>query len=339
MNKRMEDIKNKYIKREATNSEKELLFRHLDDNPQELSTFVKEEIDETFSAFPNEDAPENRVAQMMGSIRKKSFSYNFYKIAAILAIPLIGMVVYQYLHFTSKIESLENKAFSEVYIAPVQRGTTFEYTVNPGVKGLINLPDGSKVWLNSNSTLKCPQQFGNDKRELELSGEGYFQVESNPQWPMHIKTSAGYQVKVTGTEFNLSSYSNDKVLKLTMVSGTVTLISDRDKSELEVNKLQAIIVPVNSEIKSKDIVKANIHLNTGWKNGLLIFDNTPMDEVIKKMERWFGVKIIAEGQSVLNNRFTGEFDSESLIQVLEFMKITSNIKFSVKEKTYTLSEK
>jgi ferric-dicitrate binding protein FerR (iron transport regulator) len=124
-----------------------------------------------------------------------------------------------------------------------------------------------------------------------------------------------------------------------MVSGTVTLISDRDKSELEVNKLQAIIVPVNSEIKSKDIVKANIHLNTGWKNGLLIFDNTPMDEVIKKMERWFGVKIIAEGQSVLNNRFTGEFESESLIQVLEFMKITSNIKFSVKEKTYTLSEK
>ena len=124
-----------------------------------------------------------------------------------------------------------------------------------------------------------------------------------------------------------------------MVSGTVKLINEKSQTELEVNRLEEVVVPVYSEVKANDIVKANVHLNTGWKNGLLIFDNTPMDEVVKKMERWFGIKIFVKDSTLLNNRFTGEFESESAIQVLEFMRITSNIGFSVKDRTYTLSVK
>lgn len=339
MNNRMEDIKKKYIKRTASDSEKELLFRHLEQNPEEFSQFLKMEVDETFSGMPDEDAPERMVVRMMNSIRKNGLMYKLYRIAAVIAIPLVGLVIYQYIHFSGKIDQLEKGVLTTSVITPVQKESTFEYTVNPGVKGLINLPDGSKVWLNSNSTLKCPQQFDGDKRELELSGEGYFQVESNPEWPMHIKTNSGYTVKVTGTEFNLSTYSNDKVLKLTMVSGSVKLINEKSQTELEVNRLEEVVVPVYSEVKANDIVKANVHLNTGWKNGLLIFDNTPMDEVVKKMERWFGIKIFVKDSTLLNNRFTGEFESESAIQVLEFMRITSNIGFSVKDRTYTLSVK
>jgi len=335
----MEDIKRRYIKRIATDSEKELLFRHLEENPEEMKGFVEMEVDETFSGMPNEDAPEIMVRRMINHTGKKDSLYKLYRVAAILAIPLLAMVIYQYIYFSGKIESFENVNQKTAVVIPEQKGSTFEYTVNAGVKGLINLPDGSKVWLNSNSTLKCPQQFSGDKRDIELSGEGYFQVESNPEWPMYIKTGAGYVVKVTGTEFNLSSYSNDKVLKLTMVSGKVKLVNQKDNTELEVSKLQEVIVPVHGEVKSTNIAKANIHLNTGWKNGLLIFDNTPMDEVIKKMERWFGAKIFVKDSTLLSNRFTGEFNSESLVQVLDFMRITSDIQFSVKEKTYTLSLK
>ena len=113
-----------------------------------------------------------------GQTPQENFCSVFYRIAALLALPLLGLIIYQYFHFSNQINILEQKNLADSQIVPVQKGSTFEYKVNPGVKGLIDLPDGSRVWLNSNSTLKCPQQFGKEKRELELSGEGYFIVES-----------------------------------------------------------------------------------------------------------------------------------------------------------------
>jgi len=334
----MNDIKDKYLKGNASDSEKEMLFRHLEENPEEKKDFIRSDIDRAMSDMPNKAAPEKMVSSMMSDIRKRRNHIFLYKIAAILAIPLVGLLLYQYIHFSNKIKTLEQNAIAFSYIAPEQDSATFQYTVNPGVKGLITLPDGSKVWLNSNSSIKCPQKFANSSRDLELSGEGYFLVESNEKWPMKIKTASGYTVKVTGTEFNLSSYSNDNVLKLTMVSGKVRLIKESDKSELVVKKLEEITVPVNKGVAVTEISKANLYLNTSWKNGLLVFDSTPMDEVIKKMERWFGVKILVKDSTVLNNKLTGEFQSESIAQVLEYMKVTSKIKFAVKDKTYTLYE-
>ncbi|OFY40030.1 MAG: hypothetical protein A2X18_00690 [Bacteroidetes bacterium GWF2_40_14] len=334
----MNSIKDKYLKGTASDSEKEKMFKHLEGSPEERKDFIRRDIDRTMSGMPNNAAPEKMVSSMMSDIRRRR-NYTFlYKIAAILSIPLVGILLYQYIHFSNKIKTLEQNAIAFSYIAPEQDSTTFQYTVNPGVKGLITLPDGSKVWLNSNSSIKCPQKFANRSRDLELYGEGYFIVESNEKWPMNIKTASGYTVKVTGTEFNLSSYSNDNVLKLTMVSGTVRLIKESDKSELEVKKLEEITVPVNKGVAVTEKNKANLYLNTSWKNGLLVFDNTPMNEVIKKMERWFGVKILVKDSTVLTNHLTGEFQSESIAQVLEYMKVTSNIKFTVKDKTYTLYE-
>ncbi len=333
----MEDIKRKYLQRKASEEEKRLLFKYFEENNEEYQDFLKKDIDWTVSNFPDNDAPQSKVTSFTGKLRRKISVPVFYRIAALLALPLIGLIIYQYFHFSNQINILEQKNLADSQIVPVQKGSTFEYKVNPGVKGLIDLPDGSRVWLNSNSTLKCPQQFGKEKRELELSGEGYFIVESNELWPMFIKTVSGYTVKVTGTEFNLSSYANDKAVKLTMVSGRVKLINELSKKEINVNKLEEVTITQNNQVSVKDRNKATQILNTGWKDGLLLFDNTPMEEVIRKMERWYGAKIIIKDSIILHNRFTGEFESESLVQVLEFMKITSGIKFSVKDKVYILS--
>jgi hypothetical protein len=333
----MEEIKRKYLQRKASEEEKRLLFKYFEENNEEYQDFLKQDIDWTVSNLPDKDAPGKKVASFMSKLSRKISIPIFYRIAALLALPLIGLIIYQYIHFSNQINILEQKSLADSQILPVQKGSTFEYKVNPGVKGLIDLPDGSKVWLNSNSILKCPQQFDKDKRSLELTGEGYFVVESNEQWPMYIKTISGYTVKVTGTEFNLSSYENDKAMKLTMVSGRVKLINELSKKEIDVNKLEEVTITNNNQISVKGRNKANQILNTGWKDGLLLFDNTPMEEVLRKMERWYGVKIIVKDSTILNNRFTGEFESESLVQVLEFMKITSGIKFSVKDKVFILS--
>jgi len=336
----MDEIKDKYIKREATDSEKEHLFRHLKESKEETERLIHEDTDWTMSNMPNQDAPEYMVELIKKRIGKKRSIVFIYKAAAILILPLLSIALYQFIFFSNKIDMLEStieqRDVSDNFVVPVQEGSTFNYMVNPGVKGMVILPDGSQVWLNSNSALVCPQKFGKEGRILELSGEGYFVVKSNKEWPMYIKTKSGYTVKVTGTEFNLSSYSNDSELKLTMVSGIVKLINEKDKSELEVNKLEEVIVPISTKISFADKNKANLYLNTSWKNGVLVFDSTPMKEVIKKMERWYGVKIVARDTTLLSNRFTAEFDSESLTQVLEFLKISSNIKFSVKNKTVSL---
>jgi hypothetical protein len=333
----IEDIKRKYLQRIATDEEKRILFEYLEDKQEEYKDFIKQDIDWTISNFPDDNASQKKIESFMNIVPRKNKLSLIYKIAAVLAIPLLVLSIYQYFYFSRQINMLENNNIAESNIIPVQKGSTFEYKVNPGVKGLINLPDGSKVWLNSNSELKCPQKFDKNQRSLELKGEGYFIVESNKKWPMFIKTVSGYTVKVTGTEFNLSSYENDKAMKLTMVSGKVKLINELNNKSIDVNKLEEVTITSNNQIYVKDKSKAIQILNTGWKDGLLLFGNTPMEEVIKKMERWYGVKIIVNDPIIYNNRFTGEFESESLIQVLEFMTVTSGVKYSVKDKVFFLS--
>ena len=99
--------------------------------------------------------------------------------------------------------------------------------VNTGLKGMVVLPDGSRVWLNSSSSLQCPERFDRDKRLITLDGEGYFEVAHNKKWPMYVKTSKGYTVKVTGTSFNLSSYSDDDRLVVTLISGEITMLNNK----------------------------------------------------------------------------------------------------------------
>ena len=125
--------------------------------------------------------------------------------AAILLIPLVICTVYE-LVFKKEEKSLTAAAAPEKVI-PEQKQITTLYKVNQGVKGLVNLPDGSRVWLNSNSTLDVPDKFDSVARIVELNGEGYFYVESNRSGNV-CQDNKGITV-VTGTEFNLTSYDND----------------------------------------------------------------------------------------------------------------------------------
>lgn len=216
-----------------------------------------------------------------------------------------------------------------------QTMASFKYIVNTGVKGVVDLPDGSKVWLNSSSYIICPQRFSDHAREIELEGEGYFEVVPDKEWPMHIKTSKDYTVKVTGTTFNLSSYSNDDKLIVTLISGEVSLINNKNKREKEIKMTPNQELIILSE-RSKLLDNANTVKSTAWKDGLLLFDNTPMSEVIKKMERWYGVSIVVEDPKIYDYRFTAKFKSESVSQVLEILKISSNIKFKIEDTKVTL---
>ncbi len=270
----------------------------------------------------------NRIEEESNlNIYRKSLLKKVLKIASIivflLSLPISGYLLYQ-------------SQRSQLLISD-QQPVVFKYIVNTGVKGVVDLPDGSRVWLNSASYIICPQKFADDKRELEIEGEGYFEVVSNKDWPMIIKTTKNHSVKVTGTTFNLSSYSNDNKLVLTLITGEVSLINDKENSEIKLTPSQEVVI---IDEKSSELLKnPNIINKTAWKDGLLLFDNTPMVDVIKRMERWYGVNFQIKDTLIYDYRFTAKFRSESISQVLEILRLSSNIKYQIDSTTITLAKK
>lgn len=266
----------------------------------------------------------NQLLNFDSKEKRRVFISNTLKYAAIFFL-MIAVSGAGYLVFNS----YEQPIVHEQVMASVK------YVVNTGVKGVVDLPDGSKVWLNSSSYIVCPERFSDKVREIELEGEGYFEIVPNKEWPMHIKTSKDYTVKVTGTSFNLSSYSNDDKLVVTLISGEVSLINNKKSREKEIKMVPNQELIILSE-KPKLLNNANTVKRTAWKDGLLLFDNTPMSEVVKKIERWYGVTIVVKDPKIYDYSFTAKFKSESVSQVLEILKISSNINFNIEDTTVTL---
>jgi len=322
----------RYIRGEANEADKLEVAGWIEQSKENSLMFASMKADYVFDSMPYREIGEEKVKRVMNRVVPRvRFTGILTKVAAVLFIPLVLFTLYQQI---SNTNNLPESPVTKVII-PEQKGVSTLYTVNKGVKGLIDLPDGSKVWLNSNSTLRCPDRFDSTARVLELTGEGYFYVLSNKEWPMFVKSSKGVTVKVTGTEFNISSYDNDKELKFTLVSGIASLIKEKSNQEIPVKVNEEVIIPDDPAVKGLKRY-ADINLNTGWKDGNLIFDNTPMEEVIKKMERWYGITFSVNNNDILKYCFTATFSSESVTQVLELLKITSNIGYSIKDKNVTL---
>ncbi len=317
----------KYISGLASDDEKNHVLDWIEQNDENKKLYSQLKNYWVLEGLKSLDTAKDATEPETNAEKKKFKFYTglreIYRIAAVLiiAVSLFGA----YMLFNNK-EKKEDK----------QVMATFEYIVNTGVKGIVNLPDGSKIWLNSSSSIKCPEKFNLDKREIEIEGEGYFEVVSDKNWPMYVKTSKGYTVKVTGTSFNLSSYSNDNKLVVTLISGKISLLHKDNKKEIIMNPADEIVIP---DRENPTLVKnANIEYNTAWKEGYLLFDDSPMDEVIKKMERWYGVKFTINDESILNYRFTANFKSESITQVLEILRLSSNIRYKIDDTRITLKK-
>jgi ferric-dicitrate binding protein FerR (iron transport regulator) len=319
----------KYIKGLTSSQERKRVVEWIEENEENEEMFNSLKADWTIEHMPDTEASDDALREIKYGISPpKGYLGLITKIAAFMLIPVVLYSVYQYVNYSGDIGKKSPEIRSAQTTIPKQNKIAVDYTVNPGVKGMVLLPDGSKVWLNSDSYLKCPGDFDTTYRMVELCGEGYFNIVSNKEWPMYVKTSKGITVKVTGTEFNLTSYDNDDELKFILVKGEVTLIRESTKQLFSVNTNEEIIIPDNIHLKGKKEV-ADIYVNTAWKDGHLIFENTPMPEVIKRIQRWYGVKINVGNPHILNYYFTADFYSESITQVLELLKITSNIKYSV----------
>ena len=295
--------------------------------------FARLKADETFGNMPYSADNGSAVNRLIFRIRSRRVKNMLLKVAAVLFIPMTAFSAWLLLKEPKMPQVAPDPSVTQI-IERYQSEQFIEYIVHSGVKGKVLLPDSSEVWLNSNSTLKCPAEFSSEVRYVELDGEGYFKVHTASNWPMYISTSKGVTARILGTEFNLSSYSDDAEFKLTLVNGKVEVYNQSNK--------KIGLLPNERLVISDHAVSARkSHLTSteddvAWKEGYLIFANTPMQEVVKKLERWYGVHITLSDKELFGYSFTARFQSESITQVLDLLKISSNIRYKIKDKNVIL---
>ncbi|MCK9303924.1 MAG: DUF4974 domain-containing protein [Bacteroidales bacterium] len=308
------------VKGEGTPEERARFFARTSQDENLAREYARVKNKYIMSTLPY--SPSSAVS-LTGEKQKGRFVSSLIKVAAVLFIPLMSYFIYD----ISKDRGASKDIFKTV--ASTETGTGVHYWVNTGVKATVILPDSTQVWLNSASSLDIPENFGKDNRLVFLSGEGFFKVKSNKALPFHIKTPKGIAVRVTGTEFNLSCYENDKNLKLTLLKGSLDIIREQNNEIISVKPNEQVVIDYELPDKKVDS-DTDLKYATAWKEGNLRFEKTPMDEVVRKLERWYGVHITIENKDLLRHFFTADFESESIIQVMELMKITIGASFEIK---------
>ena len=237
----------------------------------------------------------------------------FLKIAAILVIAVLLFVGgYSVLHH------LKQNKLASINVIKVPRG----------MKNRVMLPDNTTVWLNAESTLKYPQHFGKT-RTVYLSGEAYFEVTKDAKHPFIVSTPE-VKVKVLGTGFDVSAYPGDKQVKTTLVHGRVLAFHVNSNGDIE-NK--TILSPGEQSIfsiatKVFEVKKVNTNNYTAWKDGYLIFKDSPLMEVIKKIDRWYNVKMLVNDKVIEQFDYTVEFDNDSLSTVLKVLEEMTPVRFT-----------
>ena len=213
------------------------------------------------------------------------------------------------------------------------RTEDFNTLITPrGGEYRITLPDGSKVWLNATSSLKFPGVFKGNIREVELKGEAYFEITKNSAMPFRVKSN-GAQIKVIGTHFNVKSYGNEKLMKTTLVEGSIKITAGNSSHILKPGQ-QAILT--NGKMSVLDNV--DIEEQLAWKNGLFLFKDASIKDVMEQAALWYDLKVTFEGK-IPDKYLTGKVSRS--VNASEFMKLLNyaGVKFEITGKNIIIINK
>lgn len=224
-----------------------------------------------------------------------------------------------------------------------------------GSRTRVNLPDGTKVWLNGGSNLKFCNTFNKTERAVTITGEGYFDVAHNKDLPFFVNTRE-IRIKVLGTAFNIKAYPEEGLVETTLERGSLAIeklthdgpvqqtvlapnqratfiknegkvhLSDIDKKATG-EKPEEYRPPVKAQLLISK--KIDTHVFTSWKDDKLVFRNEPFESLTIKLERWYGMKIVIEDEEIKKYHFNGTFEKETIHDVLNIIHFTLPIEYTV----------
>ncbi|MEQ6120442.1 FecR domain-containing protein [Reichenbachiella sp. MALMAid0571] len=255
----------------------------------------------------------NRQFEKRGSMLRSLWK-SYSRVAAIILLPLVFI-----LGFYTKVEMNQiNReiSYAEI-IAPL--GSRINFT----------LPDGSSGWLNSGSSLKYPIIF-TDTRDVELAGEAFFDVVKNKHKPFNVKTS-DLNISVLGTQFNVTAYGGDANSDVVLESGKVVLNRKGSDQFVEMKPDERVVYNSDQKVLKKS--KVNSKKYSSWKEGKLVFRNDPIDEVVKRLSRWYNVDIEVNQNPNSDFRLRATFENEEIEEVMRLLKLTFDIDYKFEERT------
>ncbi len=196
----------------------------------------------------------------------------------------------------------------------------------------LSLPDGSRVWLNSGSSIRFPTAFIGKERVVELKGEAYFDITKNKKMPFIVRTNNSMDIKVLGTQFNVMAYDDEKSINTTLVEGSVQILKESGTAFLEPGQA-AILNKGTGKIK---VSEADIDEAVAWKNGYFMFSNENIESIMRKVSRWYNIDVDYQG-NLSNKDFVGTISRDKNIsELLKMLELTGAIHFKVDGRRVTV---
>lgn len=186
----------------------------------------------------------------------------------------------------------------------------------------LSLPDGTRVWLNAASSIRFPTAFAGSERNVEVTGEVYFEIKKDVERPFLVKAGHQTTIEVLGTEFNVNAYQNEKILRTTLLTGAIRMQSQDQPGTSVVLKpgQQAQWKNIPAIQPFTVVQQVNIEKVMGWKNGYFSFDDLTLEELMREVERWYDVEVLYEN-GVPSKTFFGKVNRNlSLFDFMEGMK-------------------
>lgn len=330
MDKKLAEIIGRYLMRAESEEDRRVLNQWENDSPENHSflNLLKRYWDSPKNSESTERMEavkdrllirtnENSVGKSSGKLR--IISRNLSRVAAVLLIALTVVSVTAY--FLGQRNSLP-------------ANNQFVISTLPGQKSKVKLPDGTNVWINSDSELEYSSDRKN--RIVHLKGEAYFEVTHSKEHPFIVKLG-DWDIRVLGTKFNVSNYPESEMREASLLEGKISVGTENQKGNVE-------IVPgerITFNAKTKDFVKqkASVKDDILWVNGVLSFNNESFPEIVFRLEKYYGVSFEYNANDFSNIHYTGQLDNLSLRNVLEFMSLTMPVNYKIEKTKVIITRK
>lgn len=302
------ELLQKYITGQADEAENRQVTEWIHSNPEHMREYLAQRKLFDISIWQSTDMQDNQPATRHFNIRPALREAT--KLAAMFALAFISFYLW------------------DTYISPDKEVTKTNYQsiyVPAGQRSELTLADGTKVWLNARTRLTFPTTFDNNLRKVKLEGEGFFDVTKDAEHPFIVETEK-CNIKVLGTEFNVTAYAQDSIWEAALLKGSIELI------EPETQQVNMRLEPNTvATLQNNRFVKRSLNdtEHYRWREGLICFDNITAGEMLKKLSLYYGVEFVVNNYRIQNNRYTGKFrTSDGVEHVLRVMKL--NHKFNYK---------
>lgn len=274
---------------------------------------------------------DNRIERkMLAEIKRKKTKtkkLNFqrvFNVAACIAIfALSGIAFYLYRNKTSEIIITEKEVIADAKVSAER-----------GQKANIILPDGTKVWINSDSELKYGSNFNSKERNVYLSGQAFFEVAENKEAPFIVNTPY-MAVKALGTSFDVKAYPEELLQTMVLVEGKAEVSTESDKLILSPNQRIDFNVDNLSLYKTESIEGEDFSL---WRKDIFYFHDQPLQDIVKILSRQYNIEFVFNDESVKKYKFSGTVANTSLTSILQIFSLTSPLRYEIKDTAIYLKE-